>query len=265
MASSTDYMTIGGAVITVDGAAIGFTNDGIEVERTLEIKDFEDGIPLQVQLRTPLREKVRVKFPMMEILDADKLALVSLNIPAETVAGGAVGAVDGDNQEFTFGTYANPTGWQAFQFISLPADDSVAAHTITLTALKNTAEDTTYTSEDDYFLDSANGICYRNPAGDITAGQTVRAVWSGTATASKRLRLGNNNPLTAREVTVVHTSPNTGDVLTVKLWKAYFDGRLNLSPKKTEYWSSDAECLGTPDAASHPTEPVGYIDLAPAA
>lgn len=263
-ASSTDYMTIGGAVISIDGSPIGFTDNGIEVERTLEIKDFEDGIPLQIQLRTPIREKLRIKIPAMEVLDAEKLALVSLNVPAETVSGGAVGAVDGDNQEFTFGTFANPTMWEAFAFYALPADDGVRAHTVTLSALKDTAEAITYTSEDDYFLDSTNGICYRNPAGDITSGQTVRAVWSGTAVASKRLRLGVNNALSAREVTITHTSPVAGYVLTVKAWKCYFDGKMQLSPLKEDYWKTESECFAVPHA-SHPTEPLGYFDFAPAA
>lgn len=260
-ASSTDYMTIGGAVVTIDGSPIGFTDNGIEVERTLELKEFEDGIPLLTQLRVPIREKVRVKIPMMEVLDPEKLELISLNIPCDTISGGAVSAIDSDNQEFTFGTHANPTMWQAFKIRSLTGLD---VHTVTLTALKNVAEDTTYTYEDDYFLDSASGVVYRNPAGDITSGQTVRAVWSGTAVASKRLRLGNNDPLVDRELTLVHTSPVSGDVITIKLWKAYSDGKLNLSPLKEDFWKTEVEFLGTPDVAGHPSEPVGYFDFAAA-
>lgn len=254
-ASSTDYLTIGGATIQIDSQVIGFTNDGIEAERTLEIKDFEDGTPMVVQLRVPIREKVRMKFPAVEVLDADKLSKVALNIPVTTMPGGAVVVAMGEAHSFV----QDPNTGLWYIQLALTAISSLV--------VKNVAESTTYTldsgSGGDYFLDATSGRITASPDGALSAGGNVHLGYHGNTIASKRLRLGVNNPLSPVQITLTHVSPNKGYTVVWNLWKFYFDGKISLNPKKTEFWQTESEGLAAPDPVNHPLEPVGYIDFIP--
>jgi hypothetical protein len=252
--ADADNITLGGATVEVDSVDLGYTNGDIEVERTLELKDFEDNIPLQTVLRIPLREKFRAKIPMAEITIAN-LSLVALNVPVTNVSGGATNVADGDNQERTFADYLG------LDLEAIILDGG----TVTNLVLENVAENAVYTIEDDFFLDAVNGVVFRNPDGDITSGQTVRPKYDYVATASTRLRLGVNNPITNREVTLTHICPNSGRIFTIKMWKGAFTGNLNLSFKKQEFMTSDAEVFALPDPDNHPLEPLGYIDIQEAA
>jgi len=254
--SNFGNVTLGGALVRIDGADVGFTDGDIEIQREVEVKELEDGIPLTIVGQIPLSDKYKVKIPMVEAT-ADNLSKASLNIPIEVTSGGTLTKVDGDDYAVTFGP--DPAG-SPFEVFELPVVNASGL------VVENVAENVTYTNNTDYIMvTNAYGTrVFRNPAGAIASGATVRVQFTGTQRTSHKLPFGLNRPINNRVVEIIHTSPNDGRLFTFKFWKCQGKGSLNLSLKKKDWFKIDAEFNCLPHS-SHPEAPIGYLTVEAAA
>ena len=259
MAGNFDNVTLGGAVVEMADYGgsyvdVGYTDGDIEFSRSAELKKLIDGIPLNTVGQVLLKEEISIKVPAVEITAAN-IRHASLNLAITDVSGGTVNVTDGSNTEGTFATNSAVPGGTTFQVIVL------AGGTVTNLVVENQAENTTYTVTDDYILDAANGYLYRNPSGAIGSGATVRLTYDYVAVASKRIKLGTNLAVGYKKVKLTHTSPVSGNIITVELWKCLAAGTLPLSFKKEEWMHIDIALTAIPDASNHASEPIGYISI----
>jgi hypothetical protein len=251
MAKNFQNCTIGVGAFSINAREIGLTNGGTTVSRAVETKDLEDGIPLFIQGRVPIREGHTMTIPMVE-LTIQNLSDVSLNVPRTIIAGTPVVVSDGANAERTFAPLFGSGG---LEYIRIPGVITTSGFTV-----KNFAESVTYTEGDDYIYDAANGMIITVPGGDITEGEVVR--WYGTYTppASERLEFGRNLPIQIKEVMFVHVSPVSGNIFTAFLPSAQFSGTLEADFAREEFAIVNATAAAIPDP-SYPDYPLGYWDI----
>lgn len=259
MAGNFDNCTLGGAVVEMADYGgsyvdLGYTDGDIEFSRSAELKKLIDGVPLQTVGQVLLKEEVTVKIPAVEIT-ATNIQHASLNLAVTTVSGGTQTVSDASNTEGTFANNTAVPGGSTFEVIVL------AGGTVASLVVENVAENVTYTVNDDYILDATNGYLYRNPGGAISSGATVRLSYTWQAVSAKRIKLGTNLAVGYKKVKLTHTSPVSGNVITIELWKCLAAGTLPLSFKKEEFMKCNIDLTAVPDATNHSTEPVGYIQI----
>lgn len=257
MAKTFQNCTIGVGAFLINAREVGLTNGGTTVARAVETKDLEDGIPLMVQGRVPIREGHTMTIPMVE-LTIQNLSDVSLNVPRTIIPGTPVAMADGDNVERRFQPLFGAGG---IEFIRLPGPITALGFTIS-----NVAETVDYDIDDDYIVDYANGMVLTVPGGDISPGQVVRLVGEYTPPKSERLEFGRNLPIQVKEVTFIHVSPVSGNIFTAFMPSAQFSGTLNADFAREEFAIVNAQASAVPDP-SYPSYPLGYwdIELNPAA
>jgi hypothetical protein len=252
VAKTFQNVTIGMGAFSINAREIGITGGtGTTVARGVETKDLEDGIPLQVLGRVPIREGHTLTIPMLE-LTIENLAEVSLNVPRTIIAGSAVTVLDAANETRTF---APLFGTGGLEYIRIPGVITTSGFTV-----ENLAESVTYVAGTDYIYDAANGMIITIPGGAISEGETVR--WYGTYTppASERLQFGNNLPIQVKEVMFVHVSPVSGNIFTCFMPSAQFSGTLEVNFAKEEFALMNAQASAIPDP-SYPSHPLGYWDI----
>lgn len=243
-------VTLGVGKFSINGRDIGLTNGDSQVSRAVETKDLEDGIPLQVQGRVPIRESHELTIPMVE-LTIQNLSDVSLNVPVTTIPGTPATVTDGMNQERVF----RPLFGGDIQFIRLDGQDPTSL------VVKNLAETVTYAVGDDYIVDEGAGMVVTVPGGDITPGQRVRVAYGHTPKEADRLGFGVNLPLQEKEVIFTHISPVSGNIFTVFMPRAQFSGALNANFQREEFNVVNVNCKALPDP-SYPNSPLGYWEIA---
>lgn len=240
-------VTLGTGTLELGGSDAGFLKGDVKFTRTLDSKDFESGVPLMLEGKVAIREKVAVETPLAQ-LSIGNLAKAAATITIHTEAGTPVTVADGANQEKVFAAY----GGGGLQAIVLDGPD------VTSLVVKNTAESTTYTAGVDYLLDDDLGIVWRIPTGAITAGQTVRVAYGYTPSAYKELRFGKTFTFVATSVKFEHTSPVSGKVDEIFLPKAYGSGNLELTYKEEDFLISNVRFDAVPDRVNFPNYPLGY-------
>lgn len=254
--SDFNNATLGGAEVYVDDVAIGYTDGDIDFGRSTEIKKLRDSIPLTTVGQVILSEEFTVKVPAVEITAAN-IVRAGLNLQNTATPGTLVTVSDGSNQEKTF---ASLTAHSNGVLESIVLDGPNVASLV----VENTAENTTFTVNDDYILDAALGVVYRNPGGAISSGATVRVSYTWTPAAYDTIPLGVNNAIQNKKVKLVHISPVSGRTITVELWKCLGSGALTMSFKKEDWMHLDMEFTALP-SSDHPTNPIGYIKIEAAA
>lgn len=240
--------TLGTGLLSIGGIDAGFLKGNVQVQRTVEQAIFESGVPLQPQGRVITKETIQLTAPIGEIT-AENMSAVSGTIPVTTNAGTpATAPAFGATSEHTFRTPVLG-GLQTIELLG---------PSVTSFLMKDVTEVTDYTNEDDFLLDAARGIVYRNPAGDIAAGETVRTSYGYTIPASKQLDLGKYFVFNETSVTFTHVSPVSGKTWTVHFWRAQGSAELDLNFEETNYTVMNVTFISLPDP-SRPNNPNGYI------
>lgn len=257
----SNQVTIGGAQVLFDTVDVGYTDGDIECNRETTVKELEDGIPLQVVLQVPIREKWNIKIPMVQSSIAN-MSRASSNLLAYNSAGTEV--TISSYQSFTFAAGFNSSPLQGFQVKDSTAS-SIPCTNLNTVVVKDSTGVTTYTVDDDYFVDAARGMIYRNPSGAISSLATVRVTWKYTNAAYDELRFGLNTAIQNKKVEFIHVSPVDGRVHHTCFWKCQGTGSLTLSHKKEDWLGFTADMVALPDVAGHPSNPTGFRRVVPAA
>lgn len=254
-------LTAGGAQILIDMRDVGYCKGKLGMSREVENLIVKTGIPKSTILQLLLGEDYNLEIPMIQVGNIENLAIV-MGIPSRTEDDDEVTVAMG-SAAANVRTFAVRNGYTT-EFIKLPPN-------ISTVVVKNTAESTTYTLNDDYIIVSAaQGLIMRNPGGAITAGQTVHVSYHYTPVAFQELLLGKVVAIQNHRVDYLHISPAGQWLLHYCFWKCQGDGSIDLSldTEGSDVMVALAKMKAQNDEANHPTSstqgPTGFIRFIPA-
>lgn len=242
-----NQVALGLGALSFNGVDVGFLKENVNYKYSYEIEKFKTGVPRRLQ-GSVTKELVSELTAGLAELSAENMAMALGGLSVETT-GSTVNVVDGDNQERTFAAY--PTGG-SLQAIILDGPS------VTNLVVENTAENTTYTANDDYILDANRGIVWRNPGGAIGSGATVRVTYDYEQVTGKQVNLGTQFSLQQATLQFVHTRPQDGKLVTIVMWKASVNGNLEWNFQEDTFTVNNLTFEAVEDT-THPDNPMGYV------
>jgi len=244
-------VSMGLGALTVNSVDVGYLKGKVNYKYAYEIEKFETGVPLKLQGQITKKLSASLTATLAE-LSAENMAMALGGLSISTVTAVEVTIADGDNQERTFASI----GGAGLECIQLgPGTPATLFNTL---VVENSAENTTYTAGTDYLLDPTSGKVWRNPAGSITSGQTVRVSYKYTPTAGKQINLGVTFSLSQVPLTFVHTKPNTNKDITVVMHKCSANGTVDINFDEQNFILNDVTFDAIEDT-TNAAHPFGYI------
>ena len=247
MASNFRNSTLGLGVLTINGVDVGILKGSVKLDVKATVLPLKSGVPLQTLGQVITEEEVSLTASAAEI-NADNLQLA---LGRGTKSTTSAAPVTRTMQAHTMGVVP---GSHYEEYVVLDGG------TLSAVTVKNSAESTTYVNNTDYYIDAANGVIYRNPAGAITSGQVLHITYTYVPVASEQVNFGASFVLTTVELDFTHTSPVSGTVHRIKFWKAQGGGTLSEDFGESAYQLLNLEFKSQYDS-THPNNPTGYQNV----
>lgn len=258
--------TIGTGVLKINDVDVGYLDD-VKLRLETEILEKFYGSPAVRAGFYPIKSSFELEAIIAQVLDAENLKYVLGGLEPVVIAGTEVDKTTSfetltanktsGNLRTLYHAKMGPTN-SMNEWVTI-SDDGDAP------VVKNVAETTTYTENDDYMVDYATGYVVWNPGGTHWATFTgdsyaAKYKYKYTPAASKRIDLGKTYTQQTYTLEFKHTNPvDTSATITVYMHKA--------SAKPSIEWEfNDSDTLNlTPvffandDSNTHPDNPYGYI------
>lgn len=248
MAKDATNITIGAASqIQIDDVEVGYTEGDVTFNRAAEIVEYKSGVPRKLIKQAVIEDAFSIQFNISEITGPN-IALAALDLNSTATAAGTQNVTD---QELTFAPHPNGT----MEFISLDQPGEVDSYSVSLV---ETTGDVALTLNDDYHVDAGRGIIYRNPAGAITSGQTVKVTYSYDRLDYDEVALGKKAAITTKKVYFEHIGPDL-QKMEVWIWAAQAAAQFELTASAENWWTIPTTLNATDDTANHPNSPFGLI------
>lgn len=246
-------VSMGSGVLFYDNVDVGFLKGDVQFSYNYDIEDFETGVPLVLQGSIVKKAGAMLKAGVAELTAANfSMALGGLAITNNNGAEDVTHSVN--PQLLTFSAY------QGGSIEAIVLDGPNVTTGANKPVLKDTTDTITYAENTDYIVDYLNGHIYRNPAGALTAGESVHVTYRFTAPQSQQIKLGATFHLAQKNLQFVHTMPNTGKMITIHMWKAQVTGKIDFRFSESSFIINDVEFKAIADWAGHPDMPFGYIE-----
>lgn len=219
---------VGGSLLPV-----GYLQDTVEFEYEKTPEMFYDDVPETLQGAVVKIFKCTLKAPMAEIT-VPNVGLMLGGDNVYTNSGGTHTVSAPEPYTFTTPFYA------AIQSFQIPGATPASI------VIKDSTNTTTYSATTDYLIDTGSSTVYRLPSGTIPASATVH-ITSGTyvTIASQQINFGGDTSIGTVEVDFTHTSPVTGLIKRVHLYRAISSGKIMI-PFGNKWQLSTVQFDGTP-------------------
>jgi hypothetical protein len=256
MAGNFNFVEMGSGSITWNGRDVGFLKD-VSFGYTLEIEKLKTGNPLKLRGQKGKEVNAQIKAGLFEISNLDNVGMMLGGLAPANVGGSPVTVT---MQSRTFATGYNGSGMQ-----SITLDGANVSTGVDAPVVKNAAEDTTYTENDDYIVDYTLGVIYRNPGGAITSLENVHVTYKYTPPTGRQLNMGSAFAVEQKELIFTHVNNDTDQVTIIKFWLASVDGKPNFTFTDSGYVTADVTFDSIFDENGHPDSPLGTYYVGDAA